>query len=85
MPYISQGDRKKLENLTNEIEGTPISSPGELNYLVTMLCKKYLSQEKESYATHNSIIGVLEAAKLEWYRQRTGPYENKKLTENGDV
>jgi hypothetical protein len=85
MPYISKEARKNVKNLTDEIDKTMIHSPGDLNYLITMLCKKYFLQEKESYTTHNSIIGVLESAKLEWYRQRTAPYEDKKIKENGDV
>ncbi|MEI8270886.1 MAG: hypothetical protein WCG45_05985 [bacterium] len=85
MPYISRENRKELENLTNEIEKTKIQNPGDLNYLITMLCKKYFLQEKESYTTHNSIIGVLESSKIEWYRQRTSKYEDKKISENGDV
>jgi hypothetical protein len=85
MPYISQENRKNLENLTEEISKTNISTPGDLNYLITMLCKKYFLQEKESYTNHNSIIGVLESAKLEWYRKRTSIFEDRKISENGDV
>ncbi len=37
------------------------------------------------YSKINSLIGVLECAKLELYRRVAAPYENDKIDENGDV
>lgn len=78
MPYIVQAGRKALE------ERRP-QSPGELNYMVTMLVNDYLAHYGKSYETINAIVGVLECAKLEMYRRIAAPYEDLKLLENGDV
>jgi len=44
-----------------------------------------LNKNQLNYQTINDIIGALEGAKLEFYRRIAIPYENAKLTENGDV
>ena len=60
-------------------------TPGELNYLITILLKEYIEREGLSYATLNECIGVLECAKLELYRRVAAGYEDQKCEENGDV
>lgn len=76
MPYIKQKRRSEIF--------LAISS-GELNYMFTLLIISYLQMNGESYQTYNDIIGALEAAKLELYRRKIAPYEDKKIQENGDV
>lgn len=88
MPYIKKEDRRKftvpLMNLQPETEG-------ELNYCISMLCHDYLKRKSNDdkysarYATHNSVIGVLDCAKMELYRRLTAPYEDKVMKENGDI
>lgn len=86
MPYIKPEDRANFSfPLVTAINQTEIGTPGNLNYLITMLCKKFLSEGKANYERHNAVIGVLESAKLEWYRRRVSPYEDEKIAENGDV
>ena len=79
MPYIT----KKRREMLNDWE-TP-QNAGELNYLFTLTCKEYLECHGEKYATYNDIIGALEGCKLEMYRRKIAPYEDKKIQENGDV
>ena len=62
-----------------------IKTEGELNYFITSILNVYLKQKGEKYATYNDIIGVLECAKLEYYRRKVSVYENKKIESNGDV
>jgi hypothetical protein len=38
-----------------------------------------------SYAWYNEIIGVLECAKLEFYRRAISIYENDAIKRNGDI
>jgi len=83
MPYITQGARRRLTIAEGE-EPIPESS-GELNYVITKLVDGYLKRVGMNYASLNSVIGVLECAKLELYRRIVIPYENKKKLENGDV
>jgi len=86
MPYIKKTDRKKFETILSYVKNFQlVKNVGDLNYLITSICKIYLEQVGERYVNHNAIIGVLECAKQEWYRRRTVPYEDKKIAENGDV
>lgn len=78
MPYIHAERREFLET-------EPPSDAGELNYVISMICRNYYMAKGHSYQTHNTIIGVLECTKQEWYRRCTAPYEDYKINENGDV
>lgn len=80
MPYIKQERRVDIS-----LKGDEPATPGELNYGITSLCAAYWDGGTKSYQTLNDIIGALEAAKLEFYRRIVVPYENSKMTENGDV
>ncbi len=60
-------------------------TPGELNYLLTQACIRYLKRKGENYTHLNDVIGALECAKQEFYRRVVVPYEQIKLSENGDV
>lgn len=85
MPYIKQEDRQRLKPLVDAMENTEIRTPGELNYLLTLLAHKFLNQKPESYQGYNDAVGALEGAKLELYRRHVASYENDKIKENGDV
>lgn len=78
MPYISKF-RRKTVLLTGP------ENAGELNYRITDILTGYLISQGTSYQTFNDIIGALEGAKLEIYRRKIAPYENKKIKKNGDV
>lgn len=81
MPYIA--DNQRREELDDCLE-TPMNA-GELNYKITKILDNYLYHHGLSYTTMNEIIGVMECAKLEFYRRVAAPYEEKKIRENGDV
>jgi len=81
MPYIKQRDRDELLESRRRIE-----TAGELNYAITTLCIDYLDLHGTiSYDAINTVVGVLECAKQEFYRRVAVPYEDKKMEENGDV
>jgi len=84
MPYIKQEERTKLyldiEKLSDKID-----SWGQLNYVISMLCLNVLEKDIINYERLNSLIGVLESAKLEQYRKLVSKYEDKKAIENGDI
>jgi hypothetical protein len=86
MPYIKQSERKQFEKilgyLTKDFYKIGV---GELNYLITMICKFYLKSNGESYRIYNDIMGALTCAKLELYRRKASPYEDSKIKANGDV
>jgi len=79
MPYIRKERRELLD------DGAPPKNAGELNYLITEECRMYMTDQPDSYKTRNEIVGVLECAKLEFYRRKVAPYEDIKIKENGDV
>lgn len=85
MPYIKKDARENFGPLTDIISKTNIETAGNLNYLITSLCRKFMSESKENYDQYNTIIGALESAKLEFYRRRVASYENQKIIQNGDV
>lgn len=79
MPYITPTARAILGS------GGTIQTPGELNYSLTQVIKKYLEAHGKSYQTFNDILGALEGAKLELYRREISKYEDEKRKINGDV
>ena len=88
MPYIPQQDRDRFHTPLGHI-GVEIAfggiSNGELNYLMTQLANLYLVKHGTSYNTLSDVIKAFECAKLEFYRRKVAPYEDKKIAENGDV
>lgn len=101
MPYIKKDDRERVDGAIGELIDSIVDTsnfdinalPGILNYCITRLiqaCYKSvrgvsLNSNSLSYSDYNSAIGVLECAKMEFYRRRAAPYEDEKLSENGDV
>jgi len=79
MPYIDVESRFHMDAHDDML------NPGELNYNITRLLIDYLDQEKLSYQRINDCIGVLEGAKMEFYRRIVVPFENQRIRENGDV
>lgn len=79
MPYIDLITRQQLA------AGDTPMSPGELNYLLTMMCLEFLNTTQRKYSDYNTIVGALECVKQEFYRRAVVPYEDKKIKENGDV
>ena len=84
MPYIDPEDRAELDPFIDYlIDQIDYSNIGELNYIISRLCDAMLGEVR--YSKINSLIGVLECAKLELYRRVAAPYEDDKIDENGDV
>jgi hypothetical protein len=80
MPYIEQ---KHRETFMPDLL-TP-GTAGALNYQITMVIRNYIEIHGLSYQRVNDVIGALEGAKLEFYRRVVAPYEDRKITDNGDV
>lgn len=81
MPYIETKRRLLLD------EGANPQTAGELNYVLTKACHKYLvtGTGKINYQRFNDILGALTGCQLEIYRRLVAEYEDKKIIENGDV
>lgn len=83
MPYIKQDKRKAYDDALQKLHRTVIV-PGELNYCITKICDNFIG-DQINYDKLNTIIGVLECVKNEYYRRVVTPYEDRKCCENGDV
>lgn len=91
MPYIDKAERKyydpDIEKLAKWIQGRP----GELSYIITAITHIWLKKRHPMergpvpYSSLSLAIGALESTKLELYRKVIGPYEDRKLQENGRV
>lgn len=85
MPYIKKEDRNRVDKVFSDYADNFPKTCGELNYCICLMINQYIAEKGEKYQTYNDIIGVLECAKQEIYRQLIAPYEDKKIKENGDV
>jgi len=90
MPYIAPEYRDELNPHIDQLVSR-IASEGEMNYCISQLLGKYFGINRDTgqweinYNRINSAIGVLECAKLEFYRRLAAPYEDKKIKTNGDI
>lgn len=84
MPYIIPERRKVFDPYLEECS-KEIQSEGELNYCIYKLATLLISRTGESYDKLSLCSSAMEHAKLEWYRKRLAPYEEKKIEENGDI
>jgi len=85
MPYIKTEEKVKFARSLSEINHE-MKHVGELNYCITKLAHSFLYMKGfPKYSDYNEIIGVLESAKLEFYRRQVSVYEDEKIKENGDV
>ena len=82
MPYIEQWRRKQLEYLIDQMSATGVSANGDLNYLLFAFCKRDVDP---SYNNYKNFCGELRQCATEIERGLLGPYEDKKIQENGDV
>lgn len=84
MPYIKFDRREELDQKMNLLLDENLNA-GELNYVISRLIKNLLDKNPFNYNFCNTIVGVLECAKQEFYNRVVTPYETKKIIENGDL
>jgi hypothetical protein len=86
MPYIRKEDRTVRTAISPR-------TTGELNYAITKLCHEYVAGHRNifgetlsmDYDLCNSVVGVLECAKQEFYRIVVARYEDEKRKETGPI
>lgn len=81
MPYIPQGARPDVHPTTDK----DARNAGELNYQITVLINRYININGMRYQAMNDVVGALDGAKVEFQRRVVGPYEDRKIEENGDA
>jgi len=86
LPYIPKEERKRYDDLINELVSRLPSDitqiDGHLNYIITRILKIVY---KPRYFNYNRAIGLLECVKQEFYRVVVSPYEERKRREAGDA
>ena len=75
MPYI-------LAERRSAVEAGDVQNVGELN--ITRLLINYM-RTHNNYAGINDVMGALSCAGAEFYRRWAAPYEDYKISQNGDV
>lgn len=92
MPYITQHMRDEVDeeiiHLVQRLKtiAQDTRRAGVLNYTITQLLATFYNlPEKQSYATYNELIGVLDCCKLEFYSTFVATYEEQKSQENGPI
>ncbi len=93
MPYIKKEDRAYFEDSIRDIVGSLGTQEndgmaGMLNYVISKICKDLCDPEwggERRYARMNMIIGALESAKTEFNRRVVAPYEDEKISSEGDI
>ena len=96
MPYVKKDQRETVDPAVDALAeavkkatvytgmaNRPVLPDGALNYAITTLLQKTVCPS--NYVEFERVIGILECAKLEFYRRAVAPYENVKAKENGDV
>ena len=84
MLYIKKDSRKDIDRLVGQLIYA-VKSLGDVNYAITKFLHLIILRKKLCYDSLNSMIGVLECAKLELYRMVVAKYGNKKRMENGPI
>ena len=84
MPYIEPGARVVIDPKVEALDSA-ILTEGDLNYVVTRLALRFARRKGLKYAVLNTVVGVFECAKLEFYRRLVACYEADKIYINGDV
>ena len=82
MPYIPEHRRPVLDALVEHMGDVPIQVDGDLNYLLFAFFKRCVPM---TYYSTKNFCGELHQCATEIERRLLGPYEDKKIEENGDV
>lgn len=96
MPYINESYREKLDTdidcIVSSIKSNLLypndpkafwNMVGDINYCFTRILCQLLGDV--SYSKIALATGVLENVKQEFYRRLASPYEDSKMTNNGDI
>lgn len=84
MPYIKQHEREDF-NGGIEYLAKNITNKGELNYVICELVSALILKYTVNYERISEWIDAVDGAENELRRRLLEPYENSKITQNGDL
>jgi len=82
MPYIKQERRIECDEIVKLMIEKKIKADGDLNYVLYKFCKFNVGP---SYNNYKNFCGELRQCVSEIERKLLAPYEDSKISENGDV
>lgn len=82
MPYIKREQRPTMDEVVNLMQELGVKANGDMNYILYAFCKRHVSP---SYNNYKNFCGELRQCATEIERRLLGPYEDTKISENGDV
>ena len=91
MPYLQNNDKDSIDNqggidVCEKFSAMEITDfAGALNYLNDKIVKTWIEKNGKKYFIFAVIAGTLVCCILEIYRRLIAPYEDKKISENGDI
>jgi len=85
MPYITQNDRANYAILEDFIKHKKIDTKGDLEYLVTLLMKQYMSTREFRYSDLHDVVYAVQHASDEYRRRHLDKREDEAKRKNGDV
>ena len=89
MPYIDPELRPRWDAVVDKFESVIDEfhsiKAGELNYLLTKIVCSWFRMGNRSYDRIQSVVGLLECMKQEFYRRVATSYEESKKELHGDV
>lgn len=92
MPYVKQSDRDAIDPELERVSKEVMDSPGMLAYAIMRLSLSFIKRAPwgttvsgPTFEDYARTIGVIEAVKLELYRQQVARFEDGKIHTNGPV
>jgi len=82
MPYIKEDKRLAMDMVVESMFNAGVEANGDLNYILYKFAKYHI---KPGYNNYKNFLGELNEAAEEIRRRLLAPYEDEKITENGDV
>lgn len=85
MPYIDQNQRQKYSDIVYDISNIEIETKGDLEYLVFVLMKKFMSTREQRYSTLHEVVYAVIHAGEEYRRRYLDKREDTARETNGDI
>ena len=82
MPYIQQENRPTMNKVVEAMVEAGVKADGDLNYILYKFCKENVMP---GYGNYKNFCGELNECVEEIRRRMTGPYEDVKIDEHGDI
>ncbi len=82
MPYIQPERRPDMNKVVEAMKIVGVKADGDLNYILFKFCKEAV---KPGYGNYKNFLGELRQCAVEIERRLLAPYEDSKITGNGDV